>query len=167
MPYYRKNGSTETALKWLMGEEGEGDTIKKTLGSYNEVIDFAKDPLMHMFYAHIRSGLKAFSQEGQDSEQALLKYKYMLRLAEAFLGEKYGEDFVEIRKNIAQEVEDDAERLLREVQKVAELLEKGTRRVEVVLYLAKKDILDFHREQQKEFGDGGDEGGEAESPSPT
>lgn len=150
MPYRRRSGSDETVLKGLMKENNE-IANQKSLGQYQEVIDFARDPLIHLFYAHIRAGLNAFAQENQRPEEALLKYKYMLRLGEAYIGTKYGVDFVKVRQDIAKETDDESERLLREVEKIAELLDRGTRNVEVVLYLTKQDVLDFYREQKEEM----------------
>lgn len=166
MPYRRKHGGERETLitKSSSGNTGEGvgDEDQKGLGTYREVVDFAKDPLIHMFYAHLRAGLQAFSTEGQNPEQALMKYKYMLRLAESYLGAKYGFDFVEFRRQLVEEYDDEAERLLAEVQKVAELMEQSTRTVEIVLRLRRRENLEFLEEQkelEKEPEDEGDSDG--------
>jgi len=150
--HWRRYASNETLTKHQ--DIGSQQDEEKVVGTYREAVDFAKDPLIHLFYGHIRAGLLAFTQPNQTPADALLKYKYMLRLAEAYLGAKYDFDFAEFRRKLENEIEDEGERLLKEVEKVAELLDTGSVRVvEIALRLRRREILNWYREQTEDEDD--------------
>jgi len=124
---------------------------KDSIGDFIEKIDFSNDPNIFLFYRHFLTGLSAFANPQQTTDESFEKYKIMLRLAEGFLSAKFNFDFVEFRKQIAQEVEDDAERLSREVQKIAELLDSKKRRVDVQIAFKKEAVDDENENLFKIF----------------
>lgn len=114
------------------------ETIEKNLGEYQEIIDFSKDPIIHMFYQHIKAGLMSYSNPNQSTEERFNSYLQMLRIAEALLGQKFGFDFVQFRKEIKKEHNDKTDQLLEEIKKVAELLDSKTRKINISIYFKKE-----------------------------
>jgi len=111
--------------------------IEKELGEYQEIVDFAKDPIIHMFYQHIRAGLMSYSNPNQSAEERFNSYLQMLRIAEALLGQKFGFDFVQFRKEIKNKHSDKTNQLLEEIKKLAELLDSRTRKINISIVFRK------------------------------
>jgi len=111
---------------------------KKTIGEFYERIDFSNDPNIFLFYKHILTGLTSFANPQQTAEESFAKYKVMLRIAEGFISEKFNVDFNEVRKQIAEETDDDSERLSKEVMYIAKLLDSSVRKVEIQLVWNKR-----------------------------
>lgn len=121
---------------------------KKKLGEYIEHIDFASDPNIHLFYQHLQAGLEAFKNPQQSPDESFSKYLQMLRIAESFLGAKFDVDFKKIREEAKKQTDDPTEQILIEIEKVAELLDKRTRKIKVTLVF--KKVRDDENEKEKE-----------------
>lgn len=142
--------ATQRSIKEKNTNQPSQDT--KSLGSYYEVVDFANDPIIHLFYAHIRAGLNAFQNDVTGNpDAAIRKYKFMLRLGETLLGEKFGFDFVKFRRELEQRKDlSEGEKLMEEMKQISRLLENRVRKVEIVLHFAKSDVMDFAKELLKQ-----------------
>jgi len=115
--------------------------MQKKIGEFIEKVNFAEDPNIYLFYKHILSGLQAFSNPQQPTEESFAKYKIMLRIAEGFLSAKFGVDFNKIREELRKKYDNEAEQLAAEIQEIAKLLDTRMRKVEIVLRF-KKDAID-------------------------
>lgn len=125
--------------------------IQIGLGKYPEIIKLENDPTLFQFFQHIRAGIDAFKNPQQSAEDSFKKYLVMFRIGEAFLGEKFGVDFSEVRKKAKEDfilkkkeenlkIDDKSlenEILLAEVKEIADLLDTKVRTVNLVLHLKK------------------------------
>ncbi len=123
------------------------EIIEKQLGEYQEIIDFAKDPIIHLFYQHIKAGLMSYSNPNQSSEDRFNSYLQMLRIAEALLGQKFNFDFVDFRKKIKNKHADKTDQLLKEIKKVAELLDSRTRKINISIVFRKTKNAESEKEE--------------------
>lgn len=123
---------------------------KNKIGEFIEKIDFSNDPNIFLFYRHFLTGLQAFANPQQTTEESFNKYKIMLRLAEGFLSAKFNFDFTQFRKEIEQQTENEGERLALEVRKIAELLDSKKRKIDVQIAFKKEAVDD---ETEKLFED--------------
>lgn len=146
----QKNKLTVPPSRQRQKQDGqaEAQTESKSLGSYFEIVDFSQDPIVHLFYAHIRAGLAAFQGDiTGNPDAAISKYKFMLRLGETLLGEKFGFDFIQFRRDLDQRTDlSEGEKLMEEVKQVSRLLENRVRKIEIVLHFSKADVMDFAKE---------------------
>lgn len=105
----------------------------KSIGDFTEKIDFSNDPNMYLFYKHMAAGLLSFTQQGQTPENSISRYKSMLRVAEGFIGGKFGVDFIKLRKDLESEGYSEADILLKEIEVISFLLNQRSRKVNIIL----------------------------------
>lgn len=132
-----------------MTEKKNQEVKEKVLGEYVEEIDFEKDPCIHMFYKHMNAAVIAFTNPNQSASEAFEKYLAMLRIAEEFLGRKFDFDFSAFRKKLEGNGKNKHEIVLEEVKKIAELLERRTRKITIVLRFKKPKVEDEKSDTSK------------------
>ncbi len=143
-----------------MTEKKNQEVKEKVLGEYVEEIDFEKDPCIHMFYKHMNAAVIAFTNPNQSASEAFEKYLMMLRIAEEFLGRKFDFDFSAFRKELRKKLKENGEEegrnkqnkhkiVLEEVKKIAELLERRTRKITIVLKFKKPKVEDEKSDTSK------------------
>jgi hypothetical protein len=120
--------------------------IRKDLGEYREIIDFANNPNVYMFYKHINAGLSAFTNMQQTTDESINKFLFMLRIAEIYLAQEYEFNFANFRKELQGT---ETEKIQEEIKKIAELLSQTQ--------VKKKIILRIYKREEKKNGEGGGE----------
>jgi len=134
-----------------MREQSKAQVEQRVLGNYYEIVDFANDPIMNVFYSHVKAALLAFANDQSGNEKvAINKYLFLFRRGAALLFRKFGLDYVEWKKQLDREDLSEGEKLLKEMEKIAELLEQRARKIQIVLRFTKKGVIDFAREMIEE-----------------
>ncbi len=78
----------------------------------DERIDMEKDPIIRLFWQHIRAGLIAFANTNISAEDAYARYKHLISLAHKFLYFGQNQD-AEPKDEIDEKVKDIVEVMLK------------------------------------------------------